>query len=181
MSTTPIPYDPDLLSVERATHQIAKTGSARTGHANLNATVTTWVDVPFVSVSYSSDYSAVDHADDPIPAHYSTLVVGSETAQIDISRWDTDLGSDGLYPSDQVRIMYGTTQILLGVVEGVQITRTRVPEADRYGATLRVDISASVVGLFASMLSRTVSWPHALPAEPWYPNRISRFVSVTNW
>jgi hypothetical protein len=137
----------------------------------------TWVSIPAASITYSSDYTLADHRDGVPPSHIQSLVIGSETATITLSRWDTD--GAVLYPGDRVRAAYAGHVWFQGTVESVSVTYATDEEAPDHGATRRVDISAAVGGYYADMLSRTVRWP-GLIQQQWI-DRIRRWVVVEDW
>jgi hypothetical protein len=147
-------YDPALFIVQR-----------RSG--------TEWVHVPAASVSYTSDYSLNDNRDGSPPSHVPTLVIGSETATVSITRYANSLPTDILYPADRVQAIYNDKIILDGDVETVTITDEADPAAKKYGVRRRFDISCAVGGFYAHLLSRTVTWS-SLPGESWVA-RLSRF------
>lgn len=136
-----------------------------------------WITVPAATLTYTSDYNPHDHRDDDPPARVSTLIIGSETATVSLSTWDTE--GDILFPGDQVRATYAGEQFFLGTVESVTLTAITDPEAIRFGATKRIDVSCDVAGFYAALLTRTVSW-ESLPEEYWI-DRIRRFVVVNGW
>lgn len=135
---------------------------------------TDWVTVPSASVTYTSDYSLNDNSTATTnPSPVPTLIIGSETATISITRYGNSLPTDILYPADRVQVKYDGKIILYGDVETISITDERDPEADRRGYKHRYDVVASVGGYYAHLLSRTVTWT-SLPTESW-PARLARF------
>lgn len=131
----------------------------------------TWHPVPASTLTWSSDYTLADHTDGVPPSTVASLLIGSETATISLSRWDTV--GDVLYVGDKVRAKYDGKVFFLGTVESVSIVAATDPEATKRGREKRLDITAECVGFYADVLSRIVCW-NALPEEPWYPNRITR-------
>jgi hypothetical protein len=138
-------YNPELFSLQRLAN---------------NA----WRTIPAATFTWSSDYTLADHTKGLPPSPINTLVIGSETATITLSRWDTQ--GDRVFAGDKVRARYNGRLIFLGTVHSVQITTTADPAARRYGASRRVDIAAECGGLYADLLSRTVTW-ESLPQQLW--------------
>jgi len=127
-----------------------------------------WVPVEAASFSWSSDYTVNDNSAGLPPSPIGTLILGSETGSVSLSRWDTE--GDVLYVGDTVRATYNGHVVFLGTVENVAVTATVDAEADKHGAKRRINIEASCGGFYADALSRTVTWT-SLPEQPWI-NRI---------
>jgi len=134
-----------------------------------------WRTVPSATFTWSSDYTLADHTEGVPPSPVSTLVLGSETATVSLSRWDTQ--GDILFTGDKVRAMYAGRIFFYGTVESVSVTTVADPAAAKHGALKRLDITAAVGGFYADLLSRTVHWPD-LPEEKWYPDRINRLFDL---
>lgn len=154
-----VKYNPELFIVQR-----------RAG--------TEWVHMPAASVSYTSDYSLNDNRDGDPPSHVPTLVVGSETATVSISRYANTLPTDILYPGDRVQAKYNGKIIIDGDVETVTITDVADPAAHRYGVRRRFDISCAIGGFYAHLLSRTVTWS-STPDPDWAVRLGSYGVSIS--
>jgi hypothetical protein len=169
-----IEYDQSMFSVQR------KSGS-------------TWVPILAASLTMTEDWSIVDHhvgSEFSLPpSSISTFCYGSETLTLTWSRWDTQT-LDIPFVLDTVRAMYDGELLMLGTVEQVSKLTDADPEAWRYGATRRIDLTATIGGLYADLLSKTVYWgttagpdgvtrvySPALPQESWQ-QRIKRWVTV---
>lgn len=128
-----------------------------------------YIPLEMASFSYSADYNPDDHG---------TLIIGSETASVSISKWNSDDDPD-LYVGDLVRARYDGRLLFFGTVETLTKSYATTPEANIYGEVFRVDVTASLVGYYGIMMSDVVSWKK-LPIETAI-NRIRRWVKVNGW
>lgn len=106
-----------------------------------------WVTVPLATFSYDHGY---------LPDENGTLIFDSESATVSLSFWDEP--GDVLYSLDQVRVTYDDKVLYRGTVDSTTLRYTADPAAKDYGATRRVDFTASVVGSYAAALGKVVDW-----------------------
>lgn len=164
-----VTYDPALFSLERAEATSSRLGEFILGESKLGSgTIGAWVPICFASFACTASYSPDDNG---------TLLVEAETATVSLSQWDNL--PDPLYPSDRVRATYDGHILFRGIVDTTKTEYVADIGAAAYGATRRVQFSATLLGRYATMLGKTVCWK-GLPAEPAI-TRIRRWVTVNGW
>lgn len=163
-----VEYDPALLQVRRITATSAQLGQFVIGKSRLGALETTSVLVPLATVSITSGYSPDDNG---------TLLVDAETAVVSLSFWDQP--GVLLYPADRLYVSYNNERIFAGTVDSTTLTYSTDPAALPRGKYRRIDFSATVAGVYAVQMGRTVTWK-ALPQEKAI-NRIRRWVTVNGY
>lgn len=167
--STPVQYDPELFVLERASTTSSRLGEFVLGESKLgSATIGAWVLIDMASFSYTASYTPDDNG---------TLLVEADTATVALTQWDNVPAP--LYPSDRVRVGYDGKLLFRGTVDTTSTAYVADPQAARYGATRRVEFSATLVGSYASALGKTVCWK-GLPAETAI-KRIRRWVKVNGW
>ena len=161
-----VPYDPSLLSVRRMTSVSSSLDEFLIGVSLLGAGPSTYDDFEAATVSITNGYS---------PNDGGTLIVDAETASVSLSFWDTP--GTILYPKDRIIIRYNGETMFYGDVDSTSLTYTVDPAAARYGATKRVDFTATATSYYAVMMSRVITWKK-LPSTETHIQRIRRWVTV---
>lgn len=128
----------------------------------------TWTPVEVASFTCAEQYT---------PNDAGTLIYQSETAAVSMSYWDTH--PLPLISGESVRARYDGKTIFTGLVDTVSYAYTTDPQAAHHGAHKRVDFTATMVGMYAALLTHTVCWTY-LPSETPL-QRISRFVTVEGY
>jgi hypothetical protein len=172
-------YDPTKFALLRTT-AVSSTldefllGESVLGQAN---TTRTAIEAATVSITnaYAPDPTGLPDAKPVVKP--GILLPEAETATISLSFWD-DPG-ELLYPGDRIEVMYDGAAVFRGVVDSTQLSYATDPEAIKHGATRRVDFSATAAGLYAVMMTRTITWK-LLPAETAI-KRIRRWITVNGW
>lgn len=159
-------YDPALFSVQRATVVSSRLGEFVLGQSGFGVSASSWVTVPLATFDYAFDYD---------PDVNGTLIIGSEAASVSLS-FKGEPSVIPLYPADRIRARYDGQTLFTGTVDSTSVVRSSSTEA---GHTRRVDFSASIVGTYATALTRTVCFGD-LPQESAI-TRIRRWVTVSNW
>jgi hypothetical protein len=177
--STYVKYDPKKFALFRTTAVSSSLdefllGESVLGQAN---TTRTLIEAATFSVtnSYTPDTSGLPDAKPPVLP--GTLLVEAETASIALSFWDEP--GELLYPGDRVEALYNGQAVFRGVIDSTSLTYATDSNAHKYGATRRVDFSATAAGLYAVMMGRTIIWTK-LPAETAI-KRIRRWVTVNNF
>jgi len=161
-------YDPTLLVLRRAVVLTSMLSSFIVGKSKFGTPATIWANIPAATVTINQSYS---------PDANGTLIIEQQTASISLSYWDNP--GPLLYAGDHIELLYAGELLFYGTVDSTAITYTIDPEADKHGATRRVDCSATAAGTYAVMMGRTVKWKN-LPHETAI-NRIRRWVTVNRW
>lgn len=160
-------YNPEWFVVERAESVASRVGQMVLGHTRLGKESSQWVEVELATFSYSFDYTPDDNG---------TLIIGSESATVTLS-FKGEPAEMPLYPSDRVRVRYGSDTLFLGTVDGTTVNRT--PVYQQVGYEIRVEFSASIVGTYALALTKEICYGK-LPKEKAI-DRIRRWVTVRGW
>jgi hypothetical protein len=180
--TAVVDYDPSQFVLRRAVSLTSKLSGFVVGKSKLGTHAAVWESIPAATVTLNQSY-APDTTQYPTPPPngppviYPTLLVEQETASIAVSYWDTP--GPLLYPGDRVEALYAGELLFRGTVDSTSLTYVVDPNAGKYGATRRVDFSATAAGTYAVMMGRTVKWNN-LPVETAI-KRIRRWVTVNNF
>jgi len=163
-----------------------------------NKATSTWVTINAASVLGTEDYQLQDNSTTKPISYIPTPIIGAQNATLTFTRYglrtqsaETILGAEMPFVGDTVRIRYNGQPVGSGdgryTVESVDVTETRDTFwAPKMGLDKRIDVTCQMGGLYADLLSRTVSWgpgtslPGGLPNEPWL-TRIQRWVKVSGW
>lgn len=165
-----VKYDPTKFIVERAQFGSAHLNILHLGEARLGREVSLWVPLQTASFTYASSYQ---------PDANNTLIVDQETANCSLKFWGDPDDDALLYCGDKIRASYDGTTIFIGIVESVSMSYAADPEARDHGAAYAVELSASIVGAYATAMNHTVTWTE-IPEET-FIERIRRWVTVDNW
>ena len=169
--STRVDYEPELFHVERLVAASAAAGEFILGQSLLgHVGETTWTAVPSATFTYSEDYQ---------PNDAGVLIYGSQQASVSLSYWGNP-PSAPLYSGDHVRVRYDNKVLFRGTVDSARFTYSVEPEAADYGRTHRTDFTATLVGTYATALSKRVCWT-TLPPGELAITRIRRYVTVDNW
>lgn len=164
-----VKYDSTKLEIRRYTTVAAYLDEMVLDATELDRDADGYIPLEMASFSYSADYNPDDHG---------TLIVGSETGAISISKWNSEDDPD-LYVGDLVRVRYNGRLLFFGTVETLSKSYSTTAEAYTYGEVFRIDVTANLVGYYGIMMSDTVSWKK-LPNETAI-HRIRRWVKVSGW
>lgn len=158
-------YNPDLFHVAllQPSSQVGSfiLGSSKLGPANWGG----WTELAAASFSYSANYDRDDKG---------TLIVGSETASVSISR-NAKTFAAPLYPSDHVRAIYNSRVLFDGIVDSTRVTKTSL---SGWPKKFRWDFTATLVGAYALAMTKTVCYGD-LPQETALA-RIQRWVTIVD-
>ena len=175
-------YDPALFVLRRAVVLSAKVGAFVVGKSKLGTAATVWQTIPAATVTINQSY-VPDTTTYPTPPPkgppvcFRTLLIEQETATISLSYWDNP--GPLLYAGDRIDVRYAGELLFYGTVDSASLTYVTDPNAVRYGATRRVDFTATAAGTYAVMMGRVVKWKN-LPPETAI-KRIRRWVTVNGW
>jgi len=159
-------YDFRKVHVERQEMASARLGEFIIGESRIGFASAQWVVIPTASFEYSMNYD---------PDEHGVLIYGSETGTLSISSIGSSSFVPPVQPGDKVRVRYGSRTVFTGIVDTTKTQRTSTSALPK---RFRVDFSATLVGVYAVALSKTVCYGD-LPAETAY-KRIRRWVKITN-
>jgi hypothetical protein len=151
-----IPYDPDLLTIERAEVIPATVGSFIVGYSKLGGGDSSgYAPIPFTSFSYTANYNPNDDR---------VLIVDIISGTITYEYWgDTVNSEETLRISDKVRVKYGTYWTWDAVVETVTSNTYFDQVARTHGDYQRTVMSISLLDANFAAMRKEVCWTY-LPA-----------------
>jgi hypothetical protein len=161
-------YDPTRLVLRRAVVVTSKLNGFIIGKSKLGTPATVWANIPAATVSINQSYT---------PDENGTLIIEQETASISLSYWDNP--GPLLYAGDRIELWYAGELLFYGTIDSTALLYAIDSSADQYGATRRVDFSATAAGTYAVMMGRTIKWKN-LPKETAI-KRMRRWVTVNKF
>lgn len=157
-------YDFRKVHIERLEMASARLGEFIVGESRLGFPSAQWVVIATASFEYSMNYD---------PNDKGVLIYGSETGTLSLSAVGSSSFSPPVQPADKVRVRYGARTVFTGIVDTTRTRRTSLSDLPK---RFRVDFSATLVGVYAVALTKTVCYGD-LPAESAL-DRIKRWVKV---